>query len=602
MLRDDINILLFYESVFKYYFSLVTRKVYKKINLNKEDRRSFKMSNYYQILYITSFNKKSVSILTTEEKMKKKLLAGISLSLALFAFSGCGSNKQIDESKSTVEVTGFPISKEEINMTMMLPSGNVPYTENAAARALEELTNIKFDYIEVPDSDFYVKMQLAFASNDLPDILYGAGYHLKNIRQIEYGNQGLLLPLEDLIDEYAPNLTKVLEENPDIRKSITSPDGHIYALPRIFPLEDSVPVYISPLWFNGDWLDALEVKELPKTTDELYDLLTAFKTHFKEKEGRDVIPFSGGNGLLVLRTWLLPTFNIKTQGIEEHDGIVRFSPATDDYLAYLTYMNKLYTEGLLDKEIFSQSYDTFSAKVQKGDVGLFEAFYSNGVTGKTMEEALKDPMFHPIKSELSKDFLTPGHPRLVSGAFAISKENPNPAAAVRWVDYLYTKEGSDLINVGPEGDFWEYTENEKGETVRVFTGENIDKMEDARGNVALDYGFNAPGLQLDIKEDVRINKNEENILKDFFFEEVRNKILKYEEVPFPIMHLTEEENQQIADIMTDINVLVEQAEAKFITGVDPLSKYDDYVKTLEKMGVRKVEEIYQVAYDRFSNN
>ncbi|MHC5268326.1 extracellular solute-binding protein [Enterococcus sp. LJL98] len=529
---------------------------------------------------------------------------GISLGLALLAFSGCGNKESSveGEQKEQIATTGYPISDEQIKMTMMLPAGQVPYQENASAQALEELTNIKFDYIEVPDSDFYVKMQLAFASNDLPDILYGAGYHLKNIRQIEYGNQGLLLPLEDLIDEYAPNLVKVLEENPGIRESITSPDGHIYALPRIFPLEDSVPVYISPLWYNNDWLEALNVQELPKTTDELYQLLTDFKQHFKEKEGRDVIPFSGGNGMLVLRTWLLPAFNVKTQGIEEHDGIVRFSPATDDYLAYLTYMNQLFTDGLLDKEIFSQSYDTFSAKVQKGDVGLFEAFYSNGVTGKTIEESVKDPMFHPIKSELSKDFLTPGHPRLVSGAFAISKNNPNPAAAIRWVDYLYTKEGSDLINVGPEGDFWEFTENDSGEKVRVFTGNDSDKMEEARGRVALDYGFNAPGLQVDIKDDIRVDKNEESILKDFFFDEVREKILKYEEVPFPIMHLTEEENQKVADIMTDVNVLVEQAEAKFITGVEPLSNYKKYVETLEKMGIREVEEIYQNAYDRFANN
>lgn len=534
--------------------------------------------------------------------MKKKILVGATLSLALLAFAGCGKTEVKEENKSEIATTGFPISKEPIEMTMMIPAGQSPYSENASVKALEELTNIKFKHIELPDSDFYVKMQLAFASDDLPDVIYGAGYHLKNIRQIEYGNQGLLLPLEDLIEEYAPNLTKVLEENPEVRKSITSPEGHIYALPRVFPEDVSVPLYISPLWYNGDWLDELGVEELPKTTDELYNLLTEFKQHFKEKEGREIIPLSGGNGLLVLRTWLLPSFNVKTRGIEEHDGVVRFAPASDDYLAYLTYMNKLYSEGLLDKEIFSQSSDTFTAKVQKGDVGLFEAYYSNGVTGKTDKEALNDPMFHPIKSELSDDFLTPGHPRVVSGTFAISRDNPNPAAAMRWIDYLYTKEGSDLINLGPEGNFWEYTENDAGEKVRVFTGDDPEKMGEALGKVALDYGFNAPGLQVDIKDHVRGEKNEENIMKEFFHNEIRNKVLKYEEVPFPVMHLTEEENQKIADMMTDINIYVDQAEAKFISGVDPLSEYDNYVKTLEKMGLKEIEETYQVAFDRFSSN
>lgn len=536
--------------------------------------------------------------------MKKKILVSTVLSLALLAFAGCSGagDKGSAAEKTEIAKTGFPIVEEQMEMTMMIPSGKIPYTENGSAKKLAEMSNIKFKYTEVPDSDFYVKMQLAFASNDLPDVLYGAGYHLKNIRQIEYGNQGLLLPLEELIPEYAPNLNKLLEEYPEIKKSITSPDGHIYALPRIFTEKDSVPVYISPLWYNNDWLEDLGVTELPKTTDELYTLLSDFKTYYKEKENRDVIPFSGGNGLLVLRTWLLPSFNIKTQGIEEKNGKVRFAPASQDYLAYLTYMNKLFSEGLLDKEIFSQSYDTFTAKVQNDQVGLFEAFQSNGVTGKSVEEAIKDPMFHPVTSDVNKEFLTPGHPRIVSGAFAITKNNPSPEAAMRWVDYLYTNEGSDLINVGPEGEFWEYTTNDAGEKVRIFAGDDVNKMEESRGDVALDYGFNAPGLQLDIKDDVRADKNEENILKDFFFEEVRNKILKYEEVPFPIMHLTEEENQEVADLMTDINLLVEQAEAKFITGTDPLSEYDKYVETLEKMGLKKVEEIYQTAYDRFAKN
>ncbi len=43
----------------------------------------------------------------------------------------------------------------------------------------------------------------------------------------------MLIPLEDLIDQYAPNLKKVMEKYPNIKSSITAPDGHIYALPGI---------------------------------------------------------------------------------------------------------------------------------------------------------------------------------------------------------------------------------------------------------------------------------------------------------------------------------------------------------------------------------
>ena len=34
-----------------------------------------------------------------------------------------------------------------------------------------------------------------------------------------------------------PNLSKILEENPEYRKMITAPDGHIYSFPWIEELE-----------------------------------------------------------------------------------------------------------------------------------------------------------------------------------------------------------------------------------------------------------------------------------------------------------------------------------------------------------------------------
>src|SRR5699024_11240938 len=80
-----------------------------------------------------------------------------------------------------------------------------------------------------------------------------------------------ILPLEDLIDEYAPNIKKLLEENPEIEKSITTTDGHIYALPQIS--EGHRSIWQSPIWYNGNWLDELGVDELPETTDEFYELL-----------------------------------------------------------------------------------------------------------------------------------------------------------------------------------------------------------------------------------------------------------------------------------------------------------------------------------------
>src|SRR5699024_4473307 len=109
---------------------------------------------------------------------------------------------------------------------------------------------------------------------------------------------------------------------------------------------------MSPLWYNGEWLDNLGVEELPKTTDELYDLLVRFRDEDPNGNGKaDEIPISE-EGIVSLRTFTLGSFGIKYWGIEQFDGEVRYSPATENYKAFLEYMKKLYDEKLLDPEIF----------------------------------------------------------------------------------------------------------------------------------------------------------------------------------------------------------------------------------------------------------
>ena len=49
---------------------------------------------------------------------------------------------------------------------------------------------------------------------------------MSNYDLLRYSKQGVIIAVEDLIDEYMPNLSKILEENPEYRKMITAPDGH----------------------------------------------------------------------------------------------------------------------------------------------------------------------------------------------------------------------------------------------------------------------------------------------------------------------------------------------------------------------------------------
>jgi len=540
---------------------------------------------------------------------RKKSLTKALLLLSLVALYGCGGHSQKDSKKSdvTVNKTGFPIVEETLNMTMIAPgAGLAEWADMPTLTSYAEMTNIDWKFTTPPLTDFATKLNLAFASGDIQDVIFGASSsNLTRGMEVDYGSQGILLPLEDYIDEYAPNLAKILEENPDIRKSITSPDGHIYSLPSID--RSATAIWIrGPIWYNGQWLDALDVKEVPKTIDEFYELLVRMRDEDPNGNGKkDEIPLTDVK-MESTRPWLLGAFGIKAFGIEEVDGKVRYAPITDNYRGYLEFMNKLYTESLLDKEVFSQSDEQKKGKGQNNQIGVFPDWYSFFTLGQNEDEALNNPMFQTLTSDYSKEPLVAGSPRMGTGTFAITSNCESPEAAMRWVDYLYSAEGRQFFNQGPEGEMWEYAENSKGEQVRVFTDKvDLDATEDFRGTITPDYGIQMPGYSVDLpalKKDV--DDPDTTPFQEFIKSETEQKIAPFAEVAFPVTYLTKEEQDSVSAVATDLQTYIEQMEAKFITGVEKLDDagWDKYVETIKSMGVEDYVKVYQQVYDRWAKS
>lgn len=520
------------------------------------------------------------------------------LLLSACASSGDGDKKTTTSKAKEVEVNkeGFPIVEENITLSMMAPgTGLAEWKDMPTLQEYSEMTNIDFKYNTPPLSDFQTKLNLAFASGDIADIIYAAGTNnLTAGMEVDYGEQGMLIPLEDLIDEYAPNIQKLFEERPDVKKSVTTIDGHIYSLPTVNELTTAA-WYIGPIWYNGKWLEALDVKELPKTTDEFYELLKRFKNEDPNGNGKeDEIPLTDVK-MNSMRPWLLAAFGMKEWDVDEIDGKVRYTPITDNYKEYLTFMNKLYSEKLLDPETFSQADEQKKAKGQDNRLGAFTDFYSFFTTGETEEESMNNPMFYPLTSSVSPEPILPRNPAIQRGTFSITKNNPYPEASIRWIDYFYSKEGYEFLNQGPAGHLWE--EGENGEKVFLEDPpEGFDSMEDYRGTLTPAYGISAPALERPIEG------KEASEFDKFIEKETKEKIEPFGEVPFPLVYLTKEEQKKINNIQVDLKSYVEQMEAKFITGVEPLDNWDKYVKTIENMNIEEYVSIYQDAYDRWKEN
>src|SRR5699024_930609 len=141
----------------------------------------------------------------------------------IFSFiTACSSNDEESAKKeSDVEVNkeGFPIVDEKLTMTMIAPgtAQSPAWEEMDGIQEHAQKINIDFKFQTHPPDDFVMNLNLAFSSGDIEDIIYGAVTdELSPAMEEDYGEPGILSPLEDVIHEYARNIKKLLEENPEI--------------------------------------------------------------------------------------------------------------------------------------------------------------------------------------------------------------------------------------------------------------------------------------------------------------------------------------------------------------------------------------------------
>ncbi|MDY0409056.1 type 2 periplasmic-binding domain-containing protein [Paracerasibacillus soli] len=201
------------------------------------------------------------------KKLNKRLLLLmiVILSLLISACSDKGStneSKKGDESGQNVNETGLPIVDEKIDLTFFAnkPAQNEDNDWNDILiwNKYSEDTNINVKWdLQNPDA-LEEKRNLALGGGDLPDAFFLA--QIPNTDLLRYGSQEVFLPLNDLIEKYAPNLTALMDNDPSIRKAITFPDGNIYSMPSLIE-EDFLSLRLSARpWINEDWLKELDME------------------------------------------------------------------------------------------------------------------------------------------------------------------------------------------------------------------------------------------------------------------------------------------------------------------------------------------------------
>ena len=361
-----------------------------------------------------------------------------------------------------VNRTGFPIVNEPITvniMTMMTPL-QIEWNDMMIWEVYEEMTGITVNFESVPQEFVSERRNLIMAAGgELPDAFMGMGFTPAETSR--FGTQGMLIPLNDLMDELAPAFRHQMDIFPSIRAGLTMPDGNIYSFTYV--LGAGAVTQGAYMFFNGEVLDMLGM-DVPETLEDFREFLRRSIEVDFNGQGNSV-GFATSD-VRALDRLFGPFFGLYNRGGAhqfvdiDQDGNIRFQQTTQNYKDMLMFLNSLYEEGLLDTEIYSQENMTnLIAMGEQGRLMSFQ-FINAAIIGSTYGDMMRGmtvPLTYPSLGYTERRWAQ--SPPFGGNPFVISHTSNYPEALVRWVDYFYTPSGNRMFFMGFEGVTWEYDED-----------------------------------------------------------------------------------------------------------------------------------------------
>ena len=337
-------------------------------------------------------------------KTKFKMLAvSMAMVMALTACSGGGGNVASNTGKSSggtekvssaktsstgsvtgeVSKEGFPVVKDTLSFTAVGygEPGCGEWEDYPIFKEIEKNCNVDVTWTTISGDGADEKLGLILSSNELPDMVFSG---LGTTKIVSYASKGIIRQMEDLIEAgYAPNLKKILDKNPEIRKAITMPDGHIYVLPVVNENADPVPT--TTLNINKAWCDKLGVKpEDIKTVADFENLMKRFVEEDpngngeKDEKGftfEPTPPYHVWNGDADFSgAWGITT---DWDPIMVKDDKIACAVTQDGYKNYVKWFAGMYEKGYIDKEVFTHDHNQYMAKIDSGNVGAITSLKLN---------------------------------------------------------------------------------------------------------------------------------------------------------------------------------------------------------------------------------
>ncbi|MFC3750003.1 extracellular solute-binding protein [Paenibacillus sp. GCM10012306] len=455
-------------------------------------------------------------------------------------------------------------------------------------------TGVKLNFIQPPANQAREAMNVLLASGDLPDMLEyeWAGFPGGPEKAI---NDGYILRLNEVIDQYAPHLKQYLREHPEIDKQIKTDSGSYYVFPFIQG-DERLLTYQGPI-IRKDWLDELGL-QVPVTIDDWHTALKAFK----EKKGIAApLSFLGVPSPLfgIESGAFVGAYGIK-KGFYLDQGQVKYGAVEPGYKSFLALFRQWYAEGLIDKNMASVDTKTLDANMISGRSGA--SIWNAGAGIGMWQPAVKDkwpqakfvPAPYPVLHAGEKPkFGQRANAYMGSGGVAISSSSKNVEEAVRMLDYGYSPAGHLLFNFGMEGVSYEMKDGYPAYTDLIM--QNPDRLAPAQSLAMYTRAsYFGPFVQ-DVRylEQYYFLPEQQDAVEIWSGTDARNTLL-------PQISKTEKESAEFSAIMADVTTLVDEMSLKIIFGIEPLESFDDYVAQIKDLKIDRAIEIQTAALNRYS--
>lgn len=459
-------------------------------------------------------------------------------------------------------------------------------------KELEKRKQVKLQFKHPAANQVDEQFKLMIASRDLPDIIETnwINYPGSPTKAIE---DGVIIKLNELIDQHAPNLKKLLAEHPEAAKQIKTDKGEMYAFPSLGTSKSRV--FSGPI-IRKDWLDELGLK-MPETIADWENVLRAFK----EKKGAKA-PFTFNYAQLGVVYGFMEAFGV-TNDFYVDQGKIKYGPAEPAFKEFLDTFSRWYKEGLIDPDFATNDGKMLDANMLNEKSGAILGFVG-GSMGKYMDAMKeKNPSFklaaaqYPVRRAGTEPmFIRRGWDYdYTGGAVAITAVNKNPVETVKLLDYFYSEEGHMLSTFGIEG--LTYTMQNGYPKYTDLIMKNPDKLPVASAMAKyFRANYPSPGYSDDryMEQYYEYPEQKEALKVWARYADNALKVL----VP-PISNLPEEADE-LAKIMGELNTYKTEMTTKFIMGAEPLDQFDKFAGQLGKLKVERAIALKQAALDRYN--